>query len=200
MSTQKTTPSPSSASAAPASVSAALTEAQSILAAAEERARDLKNSAEKAYEEARQKGYAEGYENGKTEATNQALRLIQESALVGQRLSTEAARLAIAISSTVIGEHVKADPELVQKIAARALQQSVVGDTITIIANPEDKKVLTKAIESFRRLAGGASVAIEEDPATVRGGCIVRTEFGEVDASIPVLLESMARQLGVKNS
>lgn len=182
----------------PSSVSGALSEAQTILAAAEERAKDLRNSAEKAYEESRQKGYDEGFEQGKTEASQQALRLIRESSVVGERLSVEAARLALAICQTVIGEHVKVDPELVKKIAARALQQSVVGDTITIIAHPDDKAVLTKSIDAFRRLAGGASVAIEEDASTIRGGCIVRTEFGEVDASIPVLLESMAAQLGLK--
>ncbi len=187
MSTQKT----------PTSVSAALNEAQTIIASAEQRAAELRSTAERVYDESKQSGYAAGFEQGRQDAAVQAVRFVQEGAQIGQQLSAEAARLAIAICSTVIGEHVKSDPNLVKKIAERALQQSIVGDGITILAHPDDAATLNSAKDSFRRLAGGASVNIETDPRIVRGGCIVRTEFGEVDASIPVLLESMAAQLGI---
>ncbi len=182
------------------SVSAALSEAQSIIAAAEQRASELTASAEQAYERSQKQGYDQGFEQGRRDASHQALRLIEESALIGSKLSAEAAKLAMAICSTVIGEHVKVDPDLVRKIAERALQQSVVGDVITIIAHPDDKKTLTKSVDAFRRLAGGASVSVEEDETMTRGGCIVRTEFGEVDASITILLESIAAKLGLKNA
>jgi len=181
------------------SVSAALSEAQSIIGAAEQRAAELTATAEAAYEKARKTGYEDGFQEGRKDASGQALRLIEESSLIGSKLSAEAAKLSMAICATVIGEHVKVDPDLVRRIAERALQQSVVGDVITIVAHPDDKKVLTKSIDSFRRLAGGASVSIEEDETMARGGCIVRTEFGEVDASLSMLLDSIAAKLGLKN-
>jgi len=190
MSTQKSNP-------APTSVSAALNEAQSIIAAAERRATELRESAEQAFQDAQRKGYDTGYAQGHLDACEQAIRLIKESAQVGEKLSEEAARLALAISSTVIGEQIKTNPLTVKKIAERALQQSVVGDVITILAHPDDKPVLVDSLDTFRKLAGGASVSIEEEPSLSRGGCIVRTEFGEVDASIPILLDGIAMQLGL---
>lgn len=196
MSTQKTTTPPAGSTGK--SVSTALSEAQTIISAAEQRAAELKSSAEQAYEEARQAGFAAGFEEGVIEATKKSVRLIEEGSLIGRRLSEEAARLAIAICGTIIGEHVRVDPELVRKIAERALQQSVVGDVITLIVHPDDKPKLLESMDSFRRLANGASVSLDEDPAVSRGGCIVRTEFGEVDASLPVLIDSMANQLGIK--
>lgn len=189
MSTQKTSPANS--------VSGALNEAQSIIAAAERRANELRANSENAFEEAQRKGYEAGYAQGHLEACEQAIRLIKESAQVGEKLSEEAAKLALAISATVIGEQIKTSPSVVKKIAERALQQSVVGDAITIVSHPDDRPVLLESVDTFRKLAGGASVNIEEDVSVSRGGCIVRTEFGEVDASIPVLLDGIATQLGL---
>lgn len=181
----------------PQSVAAALNEADTIIESARKRATEIQSAAEKAYEQAKESGYALGYQEGLSDAADKAVRMIQDSASLGTRLSEEAARLAIAICTTVIGEHIKVDPDLVRKIAQRALQQSIVGDVMTIIANPDDHDLLNNAAPEFRRLANGASVKIETDPNIGRGGCIVRTEFGEVDASIPVLLESMAAHLGL---
>ena len=182
----------------PNSVNAALTQAQSIIASAEKRALEIKSAAEKAYEESKQKGYDTGFKQGLSESGDTAVRLIKDSGELGEQLTQQAAKLALAICSAVIGEQVKVDPELVKKIAERALQQSIVGDVITINCHPDEQEILKKSVSDFRRLANGAGVTIEADPTITPGGCIVRTEFGEVDASIPVLLESMAANLGLK--
>jgi type III secretion system HrpE/YscL family protein len=182
----------------PQSVTSALNEAQSIIAEANKRAEETHNAAARAYEEAKDLGYAAGYRQGLSDVADHAVRFLRDGASLGSRLTDEAARLAISICTAVIGEHVKVDPELVKKIARRALQQSIVGDVMIIIANPDDQEILQRAAPEFRSLTNGAGVKIEVDPSVSRGGCIVRTEFGEVDASIPALLESMAAHLGLQ--
>ena len=190
MSTQKSSPNPQS-------LSAALTEAQTIIESAEKRAAELRGAAERAFEDARDSGYAAGYRRGQQEVAESAIRMIEDSSAIGEKLSTEAAKLAMAICQNVIGEHVKVDPALVKQIATRALQQSIVGDSVTILVNPADRNIIEAEIDHFRRLASGASVKLEAEPTLTPGGCIIRTEFGEVDASVEMLLQNVKTRLGL---
>jgi flagellar assembly protein FliH len=176
-------------------MSAALTQAQSIVEAAETRARKLEEQAEKSYLEAKQRGYEEGLEAGKTEALAEAVRLIEQTEALNDSLAREAAQLALAIASMVIDQELATKPDTVNKIARRALRESVIGESVVVLCNPKDVDALLASQQDFRRLAGGAAVAIEVDDTIARGGCIVRTEFGEVDASIERLLRNIANRL-----
>jgi flagellar assembly protein FliH len=178
-------------------LASALEDAQSIIAEAERRAAELVAQAEKTYQEARELGFQEGVRQGLAQTAGQAVRLIADSTTLAESLADEAARLALAISSSVIGEHVKVQPEAVKKIAMTAIQEAVVGDKVTIVINEEDEAALKGALEQLRRLAGGAGITLEVNNALSRGGCIVRTDFGEVDASVTALLESVAQRLGI---
>ena len=182
------------------SLAQALSEAQSIIQAAEDRATSISAQAEKSFEDARNRGYNEGYTRGVKEASQKAVRLIEESTSIAERLSSEAARLALAISSSIIGEQVKLTPAVVKGIALNALQHSIIGEHVTLIINPEDEQILKSSLEQIRRLAGGVAVALESNSEITRGGCIVRTEFGEVDASVEALLESVAERLGISTN
>ncbi|MCB0323308.1 MAG: type III secretion system stator protein SctL [Bdellovibrionales bacterium] len=178
-------------------LAAALSEAQSILEAAEKRAQMLTADAERTFSEAYDKGYSEGLKQGRDDAVEQAVRLIEDSTRVHDVLAEEAARLAIAIAGSVVGEHVAVQPEAAKRIAAAALQEAVVGDSVVIVVHPLDEPALGEAADQLRRVAGGARVKIETDEKFTRGGCIVRTEFGEVDATIEALVESIGERIGV---
>lgn len=181
-------------------LSAALDEAQSIIAAAEKRADDLIVRAEDAYQESLQKGYADGFEEGKKECTKEAIRLITESATIGDRLSLQAAKLALAISESVIQRSVELNPGIAVELAKNALQEAVVGQNVVVIVNEEDLEAIQAEINSFRKIAGGAQVGIESDELVSRGGCIIRTDFGEVDSTISTLLESIAERLEIDSN
>lgn len=177
---------------------AALSEAQNIVEAARLRAADIEAAARKNFEEARDEGYREGFQAGEAKAADAAIRLIEESIVVGERLSEEAAALAVAICQTIIGEQIKVSPETAKKIALRALKESVVGDSITIFVHPEDRQMMLASLDEIKRIAGGSNVTIEGEPLLSRGGARVRTEFGEVDASIESLLNTVAQRLGIR--
>ena len=180
-------------------LSDAISEAQHIVQVAEERARELKEEAEQQRAEAREQGYAEGVLEGRRAVADTAVRLIEESSQVGARLAEEAAKLAIAICSSVVAEQVRLKPDTVKDIALRALQESVVGESATLIVNPKDKKSLEECADQLRRVTGGAKLQVETDSSLTRGGCVVRTEFGEVDATIESLLAALEARLGVES-
>jgi flagellar biosynthesis/type III secretory pathway protein FliH len=182
---------------APVSLSAALSDAQLIVEAARMKAAEIEAAARADYQSAREKGYADGFASGKAEVAEGAIRLIEESTVLGERLAEEAARLAIAIASTVVQEHVAVTPEAAKRIALRALQDSVIGETVTIIVNPDDVPVMEAALPEFRKIAAGASFAVESEATLTRGGVRVRTEFGEVDASVDAVITALRSRLGI---
>ena len=178
--------------------STALAEAQNIVEAARVRAAEIEAAAQQLYRDAHGAGYREGFLAGQSEAADAAVRMIGESGVISERLAEQAARLALAICRTIIAEHVKVDPGTAKHLAQRALQESVVGDTVTIFVNPDDDPAISGAIEEMRRLAGGARITIEKDPSISRGGSKIRTDFGEVDASIEALVSAVATKLGIR--
>jgi type III secretion system HrpE/YscL family protein len=175
----------------------AIAEAQNILAAAEKRARELLAEAQGVFDAAEEKGYQNGLALGRRDAVEEAVRLIENSPALSARLSEEAARLAIAISANIVGQHIAVSPDAALQIASNAMQEAITGDSVTLTVHPDDVEVLTRSLEDLRKIAGGASVAIEADKKISRGGCLVRTEFGEVDATIEALLASVAERLGL---
>lgn len=175
----------------------ALAEAQSIIDSAKERAAELIAEAQRTHQQAREQGYQEGFEQGLNEATEQSIRLIEESTAVADKLAEEAAKLAVAISGSVINEQIKLEPSLIKNIALTAIQESVIGDTVTVVVNPEDEKALKSSLGQLKQIAGGAGIAIETDSSFSRGSCLVRTDFGEIDARIEALLESVSQRLGL---
>ncbi len=181
------------------SLASVLKEAQRIIEAAEKRAADLNLASQTAFEESKRKGFVEGFNQGLSEASKTAVRFIEQTSHVNQQLSEEAAKLAIAICSKIISEQVKIKPDFINSIAQKALSQSVLGDKVIFVINPEDKKILESAKESLTKLAGGATIFIETDLEIQRGGCIVKTDFGEVDALIPSLIKGMADRLGIND-
>lgn len=175
----------------------ALTEAQNIVNAAKERADQLLADAEGIRQQARDEGYEAGFAEGKAEASASAVRLLEESGAIGDRLSEQAAHLALAIAGSVIGEHVKVEPETAKRMALKALQEAVVGETACVTVHPEDADLLRNSVVELRRVSGGATLTIAADEAIGRGSCMVSTDFGEVDASIDGLLRAVAARLGV---
>lgn len=178
-------------------LSEALTEAHNIVNAAKQRANQLLQEAEQIHNQAKDDGYAQGYKDAQKSVADTAIRLIREGAEVGEQLSEEAAKLALAICKTIIGEHVTVSVDAAKQLALRALREAVIGEMAVVAVHPDDEAVLRRAENELRRVAGGATITFVSDSSISRGGCIVQTDFGEVDASIDALLESVADRLGI---
>lgn len=175
----------------------AIDDAQVIIEAAEQRAAEIVAEAERNFRESQQRGYDEGFRQGKREASENAVRLLSETGALSDTLAIEAAQLALAICRTILGEHIAVEPDTVRRIAAKALRESVVGDAAVILVNPDDVAVITSHLDEMRRISGGAKIGIESDSSIAKGGCIVRTDFGEVDATIDTLVEAISARFGV---
>lgn len=181
----------------PQTVGAALTEAQTIIAAAEERAAKIVAAAKSEIDKARKAAFEEGLAAGRAASADAAIRMIDDLSAVRQRASKEAAKLAIAICRSVFTEQAEIDPALVQFSAERALAQSIVGGELQIIVHSEDLKSIEVIKDKLKLLTGGAIISLSSDAGMERGGCLIRTEFGEIDSTLSALLDGIARKLGI---
>jgi flagellar assembly protein FliH len=95
-----------------------------------------------------------------------------------------AVELALALSEKILGAALGADPARVCDVVAGALRRVTAHDGIAIELNPDDLDIVGAWIDAS---ASGARVAIDLQPdrRVARGGCIVRTAEGAIDAQLP---------------
>jgi flagellar assembly protein FliH len=108
-----------------------------------------------------------------------------------QQTERQMVQLAITIARRIVLREVSLDPELIAAMAHVALKKLGTASPATIRLNPEDYTVVAHEGESW----GGGQVTVVPDPAIARGGCLVESEFGRIDASIERQLEEMSRAL-----
>jgi flagellar assembly protein FliH len=101
-------------------------------------------------------------------------------------------QLAVAIASRVIQREITLDRELLVAMARVALDRLGDVTSATIRLHPEDYAATTAA-------RGGALstelVRVVADPIVNRGGCLVESDFGLIDLSVPAQVAEIANAL-----
>lgn len=149
---------------------------------------------------AREEGFAEGLAEARArvepalEAVAEAERQIR--AREGDFLRAaerSAVELALAIAEKIVGGTVSARPETVLDVVGGALLRTESRHRLVIEVNPEDLELVSESAEGLTaRLGGVQRLDVIAERRVERGGCIVRTEEGEIDARIGSQLERLA--------
>jgi flagellar biosynthesis/type III secretory pathway protein FliH len=107
--------------------------------------------------------------------------------------------LAFEIARRVLAS--AADRAAVTEVAARALEAARLREHVTIRAHPEDLLALRAAEEELSaRLVRAHGVALRGDAAVDRGGIVVETEAGRIDARLGTQLAALRRALDEERS
>jgi flagellar assembly protein FliH len=156
--------------------------------------------AEQIREQARLAGEAEGRAAGaaavraEMEPAAQALRgaaaeLEGLRAQVVAELETDAVTLALRIAEHVIAGAIATEPERIVDIAGLALRRITERRRVTLVVNPADLELLSESVAALQAELGGIEHCnVQSDRRVGRGGCLARTDEGEVDASIETQL------------
>ena len=82
------------------------------------------------------------------------------------------------------------EPERVLDSVQGALRGIVERERIIIMVNPDDLEIVRGATEELKATLGGIEhCVVEAERRVARGGCIVRTPVGDVDARVETKLE-----------
>jgi flagellar assembly protein FliH len=110
-------------------------------------------------------------------------------------------KLAIALARKIIGDAVTIDETIVLDTVRRALRHVVEKETVIVRVNPEDLKIVREHRSEWISIVEGTrALEIEEDERIRRGGCLVETESGSVEAQIEKQIQTLGRALTEKVS
>ena len=162
-----------------------------------EEAKQILADAEIKRVEEKRRGYAEGESKGLAQVTEKLIALERLREQFYTEAEPEMIRLVLSIAEKVIGNLVEKNPETVHGVVRMALEKAL-GDRITVRVNPEDYQTLMAGDHEFRDMIDRTRrLGFREDDAIARGGCIVETEVGTIDAVLSTQLAAIRKALTV---
>jgi len=164
-----------------------------------EAARLVEAEARPRAERAYQDGLKKGYENGRA-SIEEAVAFIHTLAVdIEQGLDTvwkqcrdQAVELTLMMTCKIVGVIADQYHELARELAARCMTFARDQVRIKVLVNPEDAETLRKAEVELMSLAEGVKeIEIAERASIGRGGVIIETDSGQIDARLEEQLDAL---------
>lgn len=204
-------------------VQAAKQQAAELLAQANQEINEMKVRAERetaqeaerikaaTAEAAKKQGHATGLQQGLDEAKRQMADQLkqtadicnamvaaaeQESSRVLLEAEPKIIELVLAISRKIICDEVEERPAVVLGLVRGALERVRDQNQIIIHVSPEDYEFILQSRQLLQTVVGAErSLTLMADAVLGKGGCLIETSFGTVEAGIDTQLESIRRVL-----
>ena len=157
----------------------------------------------------RQEGYQEGYRDGLSalesfkqtfadELTSQIGVLVQSMGhqldVLHQEMAQALATTAIQLAKQVVRGELLTHPDMIGNVAQEALDALLLSARhITLRVHPEDHSLILVGAEDVLKARGARLIS---DVKIARGGCIVESDIGTVDASVPARWSRAVAMLG----
>ena len=186
-------------------------EAESIIAGAHETARQMEAEAKASFEadrkeaeeEGRLAGREAGFEEGKAEVDRLILRTQtvleraqNKRAEILEQTEQEIINLVLLIARKVVKVISESQRNVIVSNVVQALKKVKGRGNILIRVNMADLKLSTAHIKDFISMVEGVkSIQVAEDSSVDSGGCIIETDFGEIDARIASQLAELEAKI-----
>lgn len=173
-------------------IAAAVYDAQ--LEAAEIRQRALREA-----EQLRHSAHAEGYAAGKAAAARQLFDLAAVQAELARRAERDATQAALLVAGQLLGVTLNSEPEKILALLKPHLARMRRAQRLVLRLHPDDAAWLQAHPEPLDELREqhtlASSLELRSDPTITRGGCVVESNIGDLDARIETRLTLLASAL-----
>jgi flagellar assembly protein FliH len=186
-------------------------EAEKIVAEAKKKAQEIEDASRAAFEaerkDAEERGRAAGRDAGFAEGRAEVERLVQRTQTVLERAQDKRAEilaeteqeiidLVLLISRKVIKVISENQRNVVISNVVQALRKVKGRGNIIVRVNMIDLKLTTEHMKDFTQLVEGSkTLQIVEDSTVDPGGCVIETDFGEIDARIASQLRELETKI-----
>ena len=186
-------------------------EAEKIVAQAQEEADRVAAEGHAIFEagrrEAEEQGRITGQESGFNEGKAEVERLVERTHIVLQRAQDkrgeileeteqEIINLVLLIARKIVKVISENQRNVIISNVVQALRKVKARGDIIIRVNLADLNLATENTKNFINLVEGAkSLQIMEDPSVDSGGCVIETDFGEIDARIASQLAELETKI-----
>jgi flagellar assembly protein FliH len=186
-------------------------QAQIILAEARQKASELENDIKQRVttteREADERGYAEGHARGYEEGRAEVQRLveslhsiitkaIEKRNEIIQEAETQIINLVLLIVKKVIKVISENQKNVVINNVVQALRKLKSRGDVVIRVNLSDLDLTSEHVKDFMKMVENVkSITVLEDSSVDRGGCIIETDFGQIDARISSQLHEIEERI-----
>ena len=186
-------------------------EADLIIKEAESKAKSIIDSATRQIpgikENAQKEGFQIGLEDGKVSVLKESENILN---IISQIINSlheeiekrykenekEIVKLAVAIATKIINKEISISEDIVYEVTREAIELSTEKSEMTIRINPEDydylKNCHDKLMDEFKSVN---KISFTADRRINRGGCVIETSSGNVDARIEQQIELAENEL-----
>jgi flagellar assembly protein FliH len=105
----------------------------------------------------------------------------------------EMLRVIELIVKKIIGEEIKTGEAIIKHTIQKAAKFLSDRGKVRIIINPDDMEEVKKMLPDLSRLTKGGKFQLTEDPSVGKGGCMLETGFGRVNATIEDQLDEIIK-------
>ena len=179
-------------------------EAERIISEANMESARIIEEAEKSHQEiveaATHDGFNVGYQEGREEAIKENAQLLMETTNALNKLQStfpsavkqnedKLIKLSLEIAGAVIQEELQAKPEICQRVLESAIKRVSDLEKVIIKVNPLDLDLVLPKQEFFKALLPDVQeFVITGHYSIARGGCLIETNSGTIDAQITTQL------------
>lgn len=190
-------------------------EADQLLTQAREQAEALVRQAEAEAQSLREQARREGYQLGLGEgeqaarervnkeatALLSALRTVVDAAERARHTMVEQARedilkLSLAIAEKIVRREVSSGPEVALRLLDELLPRWEGVQRLVVRCHPDDALPISQYLENLKPAEGDAfKVEVIPSESISRGGCLLESQFGQLDARLETRFKQVGRQL-----
>jgi flagellar assembly protein FliH len=111
-------------------------------------------------------------------------------------MEVEIIELTLALAEKIVSREINRDDKAVLNTIQRAMKVAATTGEITLKVNPADRDVLFENKEDLTRYGvGDDGVRIKVDESVARGGCLIETNYGVVDATVAGIIDELREKL-----
>lgn len=162
-----------------------LVTAEEVLQKAEEDRAALLSQTELECIALREKAEKEGFDEGLVKFNEHLIRFDQEIARLRHEMQQMVLPLVIKAAQKIVGKQLELHPETIVDIVMQALAPAIQNRRITVYVNKEDKEILEANKPRIKEILEQVdSFTIQERADVEKGGCIIVTEAGIINATM----------------
>lgn len=165
-----------------------------LIAEAQAEAARIREAAQQEFEAQKAQGYEEGLLEGKMQMAEKMVDGVTKAVEYFTAIEEQVVNLVIKSLEKILGDF--DDRDLVVRIVRNILSLARNQRVVTVRVRPEDASAVKQRVHEL--LQGHPMIShlqIEPDPRLGRGGCILETDMGVVDASVDVQMEAIRKSL-----
>ena len=170
--------------------------AEELLQKIEDETHDIVEEAKKESTAIKEKAHEEGFQEGLVKFNEQLLLFEDKLKILKHELQKSVLPLVLQATKKIVGEELSLAPEAIVSIVMQSIKSVVQSKTVKLYVNRQDLEYLEKEKEELKKMFERLeSFQIEERKDIERGGCILETDKGILNATLENQYRALERAL-----